>query len=83
MTLTLDLPPELETRLQNEAERRGVQVEEFALQILQSGVREQTIGAQIVAEWERAGVIGSRPDITDSQAHARMLRERAQKRERA
>jgi hypothetical protein len=82
MTLMLDLPPELEARLQDEAIRRGVQVEEYALQILQSGVQAQTVGAEIVAEWERAGVIGSRPDIADSQAHARMLRERAQTRER-
>jgi hypothetical protein len=50
MTLTLDLPPDLEARLQDEAARRGVRVEEFALEILQSGVQAQTIGAQIVAE---------------------------------
>jgi len=74
MTLMLELPPELEARLQDEAACRGVQVEEYALQILQSGVQEQTVGAAIVAEWQRAGVIGSRPDITDSKAHARMLR---------
>jgi len=82
MTLMLELPAELEARLQAEATRCGMQLEEYALQILQSGVQEQTVGAQIVAEWQRAGVIGSRPDITDSQAHARMLRERAQTRER-
>jgi hypothetical protein len=83
MTLMLELPPELEARLQDEAACRGVPMEEYVLQILQSGIQAQTVGAQIVAEWQRAGVIGSRPDITDSQAHARMLRERAQKRERA
>jgi hypothetical protein len=82
MTLTLDLPPELEARLQDEAARRGVPMEDCALQILQAGVQEPTIGAQIVAEWQRAGAIGYRPEITDSQSHARELRERAQKRER-
>jgi hypothetical protein len=83
MTLTLDLPPELEARLRDEAARRGVPVEDYAVQVLQDGTLGQTVGAQIVAEWERAGVIGCRPDIKDSQAHARMLRERAQTRERA
>jgi plasmid stability protein len=39
MTLTLELPPELEARLQDEAGRRGVSVEEWALQILRSGVQ--------------------------------------------
>jgi hypothetical protein len=83
MSLTLDLPPELEARLQDEAARRGVPLEEYALELLRSQVTARTVGAQIVAEWEQAGVIGSRPDITDSQAHARMLRERAQQRDRA
>jgi SAM-dependent methyltransferase len=48
----------------------------------QPGEQTSTIGARIVAEWERAGVVGSRPDITDSQADARIPRERAQTRER-
>jgi hypothetical protein len=82
MTLTLDLPPDLEARLLDESARLGIPVEEYALRILQNGVLEQTVGAQIVAEWQRTGVIGCRSDIADSQAHARRLRERAQTRER-
>jgi hypothetical protein len=39
MTLMLDLPPELEARLQDEAARRGMEVEEWALQILRSGMQ--------------------------------------------
>jgi hypothetical protein len=35
-------------------------------------------GADLVAQWERDGVIGSRPDIGDSAAHARRLREAAE-----
>jgi hypothetical protein len=82
MTLTLDLPPELEARLEDEAGRRGIPVEEYAIQVLRHGILEEPVGAQIVAEWQRAGVNGCRPEITDSQAHARMLRERAETRER-
>lgn len=80
MTLTLDLPIELDARLRDEAARRGVPVEDCAQQVLANGLQEEPIGAQIVAEWERAGAIGYRSDITDSQAHARLLRERAQER---
>jgi hypothetical protein len=82
MTLMLNLPPDLETRLQMEAGHRGVNIEEYALQLLRSGVQPRTVGEEIVAEWERAGVIGSRPDILDSQEHARALRQRAQTRDR-
>jgi hypothetical protein len=39
MTLTLELPSELEARLQEEAARRGVRIEDWALLILQSGVQ--------------------------------------------
>jgi hypothetical protein len=37
-------------------------------------------GADLVAQWERDGVIGSRPDIGDSAAHARRLRAAAEHR---
>lgn len=37
-------------------------------------------GAELVAYWRREGVIGSRPDIADSQAHARAARARAERR---
>lgn len=43
--------------------------------------RQQT-GADVVAYWEKEGLIGTRPDIEDPIAHARQLRERAEKRER-
>lgn len=39
-------------------------------------------GAELVAFWQRESVIGSRPDIEDSQAHARAIRERAEHRTR-
>lgn len=37
-------------------------------------------GAELVAYWQREGVINSRPDITDSQAYARQLRHEAETR---
>lgn len=35
-------------------------------------------GAELVAYWHSAGIINSRPDITDSQAYARKLRHEAE-----
>ena len=37
-----------------------------------------THGAERVGYWEKKGVIGTRPDITDSVAHARELRRQAE-----
>jgi predicted DNA-binding antitoxin AbrB/MazE fold protein len=37
-------------------------------------------GAELVAYWEKKGLIGTRPDITDSVAHARALRRQAETR---
>ncbi len=38
-------------------------------------------GAELIAYWEQAGVIRSRPEITDSVAHARNLRRQAKTRQ--
>jgi putative addiction module component (TIGR02574 family) len=40
-------------------------------------------GAELVAYWEREGLLGTRPDITDPSGHARTLRENAEKREQS
>ena len=37
-------------------------------------------GADLVAYWEREGLIGTRPDIKDSQKHAREIRRKAESR---
>ena len=37
-------------------------------------------GADLVAYWKREGLIGTRPDIKDSQAHARAIRYKAERR---
>jgi hypothetical protein len=41
---------------------------------------EGKTGADVVTYWKKAGVIGSRPDIKDSQEYARKLRREAEKR---
>jgi hypothetical protein len=46
-------------------------------------ITEPTVGQEIVTAWLDAGVIGSRPEIMDSQSHARKLRDQAQRRGRA
>ncbi len=38
-------------------------------------------GAELIAYWEQACVIGSRPEITDSVEHARNLRRQAETRQ--
>ena len=40
-------------------------------------------GADLVAYWEREGLIGTRPDIKDSLEHARAIRRKAERRTRA
>lgn len=82
MTLRIELPEELETELVSEAERRGLSLSDYALQLLQerrpTGDLPQT-GADLVAYWQRESLIGSRPEITDSAAHARRLRQQAER----
>jgi hypothetical protein len=40
-----------------------------------------TNGAELVAYWERHGLIGTRPDIKDSLEHAREIRRKAERRD--
>lgn len=80
MTLTLDLPPDLEKILSTEASGLGLPLTEYVLQVLSSGkVSETTLktGADLVAYWRREGLIGTRSDIADSQRHARQIRDQA------
>lgn len=41
---------------------------------------ENGTGADLVAYWEREGLIGTRPDIKDSLKHARAIRRKAKRR---
>lgn len=83
MSITLNLPPELENELCVEATRLNLSLSEYVLRILSmrqvAGNMPKT-GAELVAYWQSEGIINSRPDITDSEAHARYLRHEAQTR---
>ena len=87
MTIILDLPNELERKLSEAAARRGMPLTDYAIQVLaadrdQSSDAQPMTGAELVAYWEREGIIGSRPDIEDAVKFARELRERTQNRSR-
>ncbi|WP_427156817.1 hypothetical protein ACQFX9_15505 [Aliinostoc sp. HNIBRCY26] len=85
MNINLNLPPELEKELCNEASQLNLTLSEYILRVLsvrQVLVNPPRTGAELVAYWQSEGVINSRPDITDSQAYARQLRHDAETRER-
>jgi hypothetical protein len=86
VSLVIDLPPELETELASEAARLRLPLGEYVLRLLAVGrppVPKPANGAELVACWEREGLIGTRPDIDDAPGHARALRKKAEKRERS
>ncbi|MCB9433601.1 MAG: hypothetical protein H6668_16630 [Ardenticatenaceae bacterium] len=83
MILTLELPKELESELANEANQLGLSLSEYTLRVLFSRPAVQgspKTGGDLVAYWQDAGLIGTRPDIHDSLQHARKIREQAEKR---
>ena len=85
MSLVLDLPTELETELGVEATRLGLSLPEYALRLLAGGRAASPAprtGAELLAYWQGEGLVGTRPEIADSLAHARALREQVQRRAR-
>jgi len=85
MSLVLNLPPELESELLARASRMGLPLPEYVKQLLLVGrPPEATLsnGSELVAYWQGEGLVGTRADITDSQKHARKLRQQAEQRER-
>lgn len=85
MSLVLELPSELETELAAEAARRGLPLTDYAVRLLAAGLRPIPVtrtGPELLAYWQSEGLIGTRPEIADSQAHARALREQAERRPR-
>jgi hypothetical protein len=73
VTLTLNLPPELETELHAEASHLDLSLSEDILHLLSSRQTQSSLtktGAELVESWQREGIIGSRPDIADSQSMA-------------
>jgi hypothetical protein len=82
MTLSIDLPKEVETKLSAEAERLGLSLRDYVLHLLSSTPRKPLSGAELVAAWDADGLFGSRPDITDSVAFAQENRRKAETRSR-
>jgi hypothetical protein len=83
MTISLDLPPELESELESEASRLNLPLSEYIVRILSTRqvlINPPKTGTELVAYWQNEGLIGSRTDISDSQAHARELRQKAERR---
>lgn len=86
MTFILELPVDLERDLEIAAARAGLPLAEYALQILAANLTPATDeapprnGAELLAHWEREGLLVTRPDIEDPVTYARELRERTQRR---
>lgn len=77
--LTIELSEAAEERLRAEASAKGVPPEVYAREILEA-LLLPAVGQRLANHWERDDVIGSRPDITDSDACADELRETAWRR---
>ena len=63
MSITLDLPQALESELATEATRMGLSLAEYVLRLLSTRSLVgplPTAGAELVAYWQREGVIGMR-----------------------
>jgi hypothetical protein len=81
MSVTLDLPIEIETELSAEAARLGLPLREYILRLLSGTLKinnKPRTGAELVEYWRNEGLIGTRSDIADSQARAREIRSRAE-----
>ena len=86
MNVSIELPADLENELSAEASQLKLPLSEYILRVLSFRPFLQNppkTGVELVAYWESVGVINSRPDITDSQEHARRLRDQTEHRERA
>ncbi|HUG93015.1 MAG TPA: hypothetical protein VML55_19400 [Planctomycetaceae bacterium] len=83
MPQTVELPDDLADALTDEASRLGLSLPDYAVRLLTSARPPAAAihsGAALVAFWQAEGLVGNRPDIVDSQAEARRLREQAQRR---
>lgn len=83
MTVTLDLPQKLVEELSAEAAQLGLPLSEYALRLLSAGRNRESApktGAELVAYWQAEGLVGTRPEIVDSQVYAREIRREAERR---
>ena len=84
MSLSIDVPQDLERDLSAAAAREGADTREFALRLLRAAVLPEPVrtGKDLVAFWEAEHLVGSRSDVTDSQQHARAIRDAAERQRR-
>lgn len=86
VNISIELPSDLENELSTEASLLKLPLAEYILRVLSFRPFLQNppkTGLELVDYWESIGIVGSRPDITDSQEYARRLRNQAENRERA
>lgn len=86
MNISIELPSDLENELSTEASQLKLPLAEYILRVLSFRPFLQNppkTGVELVAYWESVGVVGSRPDINDSQERARKLRDQAEHRQQA
>ncbi len=85
MSLVVELPVELEAELESEASQAGLSLPDYVVRLVQRGRVASPApqnGADLLAYWQREGLVGNRKDIVDAVAHARALRQQAETRER-
>jgi hypothetical protein len=86
VNVSIELPSDLENELSAEASQLKLPLVDYILRVLSFRPFLQNppqTGLDLVAYWETTGVINSRPDIANSQEHARKLRNRAGHREQS
>jgi hypothetical protein len=86
MNISLKLPSDLENELSTEAARLKLPLTEYVLRILSLRPDLENppkTGAELITYWEKTGVINSRPDILNSQDHARQIRHQAENRDQS
>lgn len=84
MTITLEIPQELEEELSGEAEKINLSLSEYILRLLftrQVVNNSPKTGAQLVNYWQKEGLINSRLYIKDSQEYATKIRYKAEHRQ--
>jgi len=84
MSITLELPAELETELAAEAAELGLSLTEHIERLLlfnHTAAKANMTGKELIEYWQTEGLIGIRTEISDSQAYARELRDRAERRD--
>lgn len=87
MTITLNISPEVEAKLQQKAALRGITLSELLEELANDALGEEAprpmTGADLVAQWKSEGVFGAwadREDIGDGVEYAHELRRQAEER---